>query len=254
MIGHVRALAQRKGELGLDGDRLSKAVSPLTITFDQLDDAGAIMLDAGAPPGSGDAREVPSPGVAARVADEDAAVEAEAGRGRGGAEIGEDRPLARGIDRGAGAEDEEPGVDAGAEMMGRVDSPRAHRVERAPAPVGELDHPARDRGLAEQGHGSDTALEGVDQAHQHPLRDVEVALPGDGVDAAGALEIALPGRLPEAMAPISALVTQGGLPRTRSGSGRLAISSSQRVVKKSAVVTRERSSGGAAAPRSRTLR
>ncbi len=57
------------------------------------------------------------------------------------------------------------------------------------------------------------------------------------------LKLLFSGRLPEAMAPISALVTQGGLPRTRSGSGRLAISSSQRVVKKSAVVTRDRSSG-----------
>src|SRR2546430_12611444 len=42
------------------------------------------------------------------IADEHAALEAQARRGHRGAEIGVDRPLLRGIRHGSGAEDEEP--------------------------------------------------------------------------------------------------------------------------------------------------
>ena len=75
------------------------------------------MLDARSPLRIGDAGEVPGPRAATVVADEDAALEAQARGGYRCAEIGIDGPVRRDVYRGSGAKDEERGVDAGAEVI-----------------------------------------------------------------------------------------------------------------------------------------
>ena len=76
-------------------------------------------------------------------------------------------------------------------MSSGIDAPETDRRDRQPARGDRLDDPARDGRLAEERDRRIAPGQRLEEAHHHPLGDVEVALAGDGIETAEARPVLL---------------------------------------------------------------